>query len=120
MAEHEAWENWDGDDLPEPWQGDHEIEYWIWRVDEDCLVPATPDELARIKEDERTRDALFRLEQLHRREWREARSLKRRLSVLVTWGAGRTRVAVQWLQMKRRHGLAPHSEGARAERSSTQ
>jgi hypothetical protein len=116
MYEHEAW---DGDDLPNPWQGNHDIDYWVWRIDDDRLVPATPDELAHIKEDERTREALFRLEQLHLREWRESRSLKRRLFVMVTWCSGRTRVAVQWLQSKRRHGLALRSEGARAERSSS-
>jgi hypothetical protein len=55
MREREAWE-----DLPDPWDGDHNIEYWVWH--EDRLVPATPEEIARIKEEERTRDALYRLE----------------------------------------------------------
>jgi hypothetical protein len=35
MHEHELW-----DGLPDPWEGDHNIEYWVWH--EDRLVPAPP------------------------------------------------------------------------------
>lgn len=114
MREHEAW---DGDDLPDPWEGDHDIEYWVWR--EDRLVPAASDDLARIQEEERTREALFRLEHMQVCERKQAQSLMRRLSVARLWGSGHVRVAVQWLLTRRRHGLAPHTENARAERSST-
>ena len=112
MHEYEAW-----DDLPDPWEGDHDIEYWVWQ--DDRLIPAPPDDLARITEDERTREALFRLEQVQQCEQREAHDVTRRLATLRAWCASGLRVTVQWLRIRRRHGLVPHREGARAERSST-
>jgi hypothetical protein len=107
-------EPWDG--LPDPWEGDHNIEYWVWH--EDRLVPAPPKEVVCIQEEERTRDAMWRLEQMHERERREARSLKRRLSSIRVWHVGGMPAVVQWLRYRRRHGQAAHAEGARAERSS--
>lgn len=83
-GESEDWDDLpdeDGwDDLPDPWDGDHSIEYWIW--DGSQLIPATCEEVARIREDEHTREMFYRLASLKQGERREARSLKRRLSML--------------------------------------
>lgn len=49
------------DEVPDPWEGKHEIEYWIW--DGVRLVPASAGEVHSIREQERTRDAMWRLEQ---------------------------------------------------------
>jgi hypothetical protein len=111
MYQHEAW-----DDLPDPWEGNHNIEYWVWH--EDRLIPATPQELACIKEDERTRDALWRLEHMHERERREADRMQRRLAALGAWCVGRVRQTVRWLRHRRRHGQPLHQEGAHVERPS--
>lgn len=59
MQEYEA-----ADGLPDPWEGNHSIDYWVWHGDR--LLPATRDELAQISEDERTREALYRLKQMKR------------------------------------------------------
>ena len=111
MRKYEAW-----DGLPDPWEGNHDIDYWVWH--EDRLVPATPEELACIKEDERTREALFRLERLHERGRREARSLAHGLSLLRGWCAEHAEMTVHRLRIKRLQVRSPHHEGARAERSS--
>lgn len=107
MREYEVWDN-----PPDPWEGDHDIEYWVWQVDEDRLMPATPEETARIREEERTRIALCRLEQLRERERSEARSVRRRLS--AAWRAS-VRLTIQWLQIRRRHGLATRTDEVRVE-----
>jgi hypothetical protein len=107
--EHEAWE-----DLRDPWAGDHDIEYWVWHVDR--LVPATPGEVARIQEEERTRDSLYRLERMQQGELHA--SFVPRPFMVRAWGGGGVRRTVQWLRNRRRHGQAPEGEGARAERSS--
>jgi len=112
MREYEAW-----DDLSDPWDGDHDIDYWVWHGDR--LIPATPEELARITEDERTREALFRLEQVQQCEQRQAPGATGRLFALRTWCAGGVGVAVQWLRMRRHRRPVPRTEGVRAERSST-
>jgi hypothetical protein len=54
------------DELPDPWEGDHDIEYWIW--DGTQLVPASADEVHSIREQERTRDAMWRLKLWEARE----------------------------------------------------
>jgi len=117
-------EDWDDDDdddddvlsdFPDPWDGDHNIEYWVW--DGVRLVPATPEERARIQEDERTQAARRRLEQLQEREHREARSLKRRLSTAKVWWRSRASVAMQWLRSTWQPRQSPRAKGAHAEHS---
>jgi len=49
------------DEFPDPWEGEHDIEYWTW--DGTQLVPASADEVHSIREQERTRDAMWRLKQ---------------------------------------------------------
>ncbi|HEY1388749.1 MAG TPA: hypothetical protein VGF38_09410 [Ktedonobacterales bacterium] len=50
--------------FPDPWDGDHSIEYWVW--DGERLVPATPNQQAGIQEMERTASARRRLTRWHR------------------------------------------------------
>jgi len=105
-------------DFPDPWDGDHNIEYWIW--DGVRLVPTTPEERARIQENARTEAARWRLSQLQQRERREARSLMRRLATATSWCGKCVAVAVCWLRSTRhrwypRHFAAP-TEGASVRR----
>jgi hypothetical protein len=77
-----SWSDWNGipDDLddadepddvaatretsfPDPWDGDHAIEYWVWSGDQ--LVPATPSQQAEIQETERIASAHRRLKRWH-------------------------------------------------------
>jgi hypothetical protein len=83
------------------------------------LVPATPEERARIQEDERTQAARRRLAYLQEQEYREAHGLRRRLTTTVKWCSCRVRMTAQWLRSVWRFGQAPRTEGARAERSSS-
>jgi hypothetical protein len=64
------------DELPDPWEGEHDIEYWIW--DGTRLVPASEDEVHSIREQERTRDAMWRLKQWEAGERRAANRLRMR------------------------------------------
>jgi|GEM_PF-3756315 hypothetical protein len=49
--------------FPDPWDGDHAIEYWVWSGDQ--LVPATPSQQAEIQEVERIASARRRLARWH-------------------------------------------------------
>ena len=49
--------------FPDPWDGDHDIEYWVWSGDQ--LVPATPSQQAEIQETERIASARRRLTRWH-------------------------------------------------------
>jgi hypothetical protein len=49
--------------FPDPWDGDHAIEYWVWSGDQ--LVPATPSQQAEIQETERIASARRRLARWH-------------------------------------------------------
>jgi len=75
MCEHTLWrESWGeaqgaSGELPDPWEGEHEIEYWVW--DGTRLVPASAEQLERIREDERTFTAMRRLWQ-HQQAERKA------------------------------------------------
>lgn len=112
-------------ELPDPWDGDHNIEYWVW--DGVRLVPTTPEERARIREDERTQAARRRLMQLQERERHQARKafVMRRLSSAQAWWTSRVRIMthqlpkLQGLQSRWRQGQGPRLEGTRAERPST-
>jgi hypothetical protein len=103
-------------DFPDPWEGDHDIEYWVW--DGVRLVPAKPEERARIQEDERTQAARRRLARLQEHEYHETHSLRRRLTTAMKWCSCRVHMTAQWLRSMWRFGQAPRTEGARAERSS--
>jgi hypothetical protein len=109
MQDHEAW-----DAFPDPWEDDHTIEYWVWRGD--CLVPTTPDEIARIQEDERTRGALRLLRQLCARARREARSVKRWPATMKSLLVGSLPPVLAWLQAMRLRRRGAHEEGTHAER----
>ncbi len=104
-------------DFPDPWDGDHNIEYWVW--DGSRLVPATPEERARIQEDERTQAARRRLAHLQEQEYREAHSLRRRLTTAMKWCSCRLYMTAHWLRSGWHFWQAPRTEGARAERSPT-
>ena len=69
----------DIDDLPDPWEGVHDIEYWVWNGTR--LVPASEEGVQSIREQERTRDALWRLEQWNADERRAARNLRMRTAL---------------------------------------
>ena len=49
--------------FPDPWNGDHDIEYWVWSGDQ--LVPATHSQQAEIQETERIASARRRLARWH-------------------------------------------------------
>jgi hypothetical protein len=63
-----------GDPLPDPFTGDHTIEYWIWTGSR--LVPATPEAAERIRQQEMLEDEEFRarheLQRLYRIRRRQA------------------------------------------------
>ncbi len=67
------------DKLPDPWEGEHDIEYWIW--DGTQLVPASADEVHSIREQERTRDAMWRLKQWEARERHATNRLRMRTAL---------------------------------------
>lgn len=62
--------------FPDPWDGDHDIEYWVW--DGERLVPATPDQQSGIQEMERTASARRRLTR-----WQHEREQEQRLTVRI-------------------------------------
>jgi len=61
-------------ELPDPWDGDHNIKYWT--CDGTRMVPASSEELERIHEDERTFAAPRRLQQPQEAEHRAARAAR--------------------------------------------
>jgi hypothetical protein len=54
----DAIEQISGDPLPDPFTGDHNIEYWIWTGSR--LVPASPEESLRLRRQEELEDEAFR------------------------------------------------------------
>jgi hypothetical protein len=109
-------EDWgDLPDFPDPWEGDHNIEYWVW--DGVRLVPTTPEQRARIQEDERTAAARWRLKQMQEQERREANSAKRRLSTATVWWRGRVSAAMQRLWTRRQPRLSPHTKETKETRA---
>jgi hypothetical protein len=58
-----------GEPFPDPFTGDHDIEYWIWAGDR--LVPASPEAAERLLQQEL-------LEQEEQRRWRERQQAARR------------------------------------------
>ena len=57
--------------FPDPWDGDHAIEYWVWSGDQ--LVPATPSQQAEIQETERIASARRRLARWHNEHGQQQR-----------------------------------------------
>jgi hypothetical protein len=55
----DAIEQMDHDPLPDPFTGDHNIEYWIWTGRR--LVPASPEESERLRRQEALEEEEFRL-----------------------------------------------------------
>lgn len=104
-------------DFPDPWDGDHNIEYWVW--DGVRLVPTTPEQRASIQEDERTAAARRLLAHLQERERREAHSVKHRFVLVKAWCGDHVYVAMQWVRRLSHAGQSPRTEGAHAERSPT-
>src|SRR5690349_20850742 len=56
--------------FPDPWDGNHAIEYWVWSGDQ--LVPATPSQQAEIQETERIASARRRLRRWHNEQQRSS------------------------------------------------
>jgi hypothetical protein len=55
----DAIEQMDHDPLPDPFTGDHNIEYWIWTGRR--LVPASPEESERLRQNEALQEEDIRL-----------------------------------------------------------
>ena len=111
-----SWNDWNGipDDLgesdesddaaaipetsfPDPWDGDHNIEYWVW--DGKRLIPTTPDQQARIQEMERLASTRRRMAQWEH----EQRHISARILIFARM---RQAVAGAW-QMMARHVTRP-------------
>jgi hypothetical protein len=72
-----------GDPLPDPFTGDHNIEYWIWTGSR--LVPASPEAAERIRRQEALEEEEFRLlrerQRFYRiRRWEAFRRIMGRLA----------------------------------------
>lgn len=57
--------------FPDPFTGDHNIEYWIWTGSH--LVPASPDQAERLRRQEALEEEEFRLVRECRRVYRQQR-----------------------------------------------
>jgi hypothetical protein len=57
--------------FPDPFTSDHTIEYWVWTGSR--LVPASPDQAARLRRQEELEAEEFRLLQEHKRAYRQQR-----------------------------------------------
>lgn len=82
------------DDLPDPWEGAHDIEYWVWNGMQ--LAPASDEQVERIHEHERTLAAMSRLErwEAERRQtagWHWAHRVYGRVIEMIAARLGRTR-----------------------------
>jgi hypothetical protein len=104
MQDHATWDN-------------HIIDYWVWRGDH--LVPATPDDSARMEEDEGPRRASRRLAYLRVRDPGKARRMRRRRNVLIAPLMWYPPLVTPWLLAMRPHRRIAHEEGAHAEQSVT-
>jgi hypothetical protein len=60
-----------GDPWPDPFTGDHTIEYWIWTGSR--LVPASPEESERLRRQEALEEEEFRLRRKRQLEYRRQR-----------------------------------------------
>jgi hypothetical protein len=78
----DAIEQMTSEPLPDPFTGDHDIEYWIWTGSR--LVPATPEAADRIRRQEALEEEEFHLlrerQQVYRQQlWQSYRRLAKRL-----------------------------------------
>jgi len=86
--------------FPDPWDGDHAIEYWVWSGEQ--LVPATPRQQAEIQETERIASARRRLRRWHNENGQQ------RLTVRIRIVRGiRQTITGAWRMA--RHGTRPTS-----------
>jgi hypothetical protein len=89
-----------GEPFPDPYTGEHDIEYWIWTGNR--LVPASPEAAERIRQQEASEEEEFRLlrerQQAHRQQrWRSfSRFTKRILSPLRHLAAPLHRFVARW------------------------
>jgi len=84
-----------GEPLPDPYTGDHEIQYWIWTGNR--LVPASPEAAERIRQQEAMeQEELHRLHERQNAYRQQRRQSYRRLAkrlvsplyhLLERWGA---------------------------------
>src|SRR5262245_55512898 len=109
MQDNSTW-----DDLPDPREDDHIIDYWVWRRDR--LIPAAPEDIVRIdeivgaQEHERPHRASRRTVRLRALDLRKA--MRRSLM-------GCPPVVIPWLLAMRSHRRIAHEEEAHAEQSVT-
>lgn len=94
--------------FPDPWDGDHAIEYWVWSGEQ--LVPATPGQQAEIQETERIASARRRLARWHNEHGQQHMTVRTR----IVRGIRQT-MAGAW-QMAR-HGTRPAASPSDAHRS---
>ncbi len=94
--------------FPDPWDGDHDIEYWVWSGEQ--LVPATPSQQAEIQETERIASARRRLRRWHNEHGQQRMTVR----VRIVRGIQQTMAGV-W-QMAR-HGTRPAASPSDAHRS---
>lgn len=117
MQDHATW-----DDLPDPREDDHIINYWVWRRDR--LIPAAPEDIARIdeiagaQEHERPHRASRRPAHMPALDLRKVRNRSRRKAMRVPL-MGCPPLVVPWLLAIRPHRGIAHEEEAHAEQSIT-
>jgi hypothetical protein len=72
-----------GDPLPDPFTGDHNIEYWIWTGSR--LVPASPEDSERLRRQEELEDEEFRArrKEQHQSRFRRRQALRHSLGRLA-------------------------------------
>ena len=83
-----------GEPLPDPFTGDHTIEYWIWTGSR--LVPATPEAAERLRQQEALEQEEYRLlrerqRALRQEHWPSSRRFVKRLEstlhhLIERWG----------------------------------
>ena len=97
--------------FPDPWDGDHDIEYWVWSGDQ--LVPATPSQQAEIQETERIASARRRL-----RRWHNENGQQQHMTVRVRIVRGIQQTMAGAWQMAR-HSTRPAASPSDAHRAAS-
>ena len=119
MQNQETW-----DDLPDPWEGGANVDYWIWC--DDRLVPAQPADVASVSEDsagawedQRMHGAALRRAALRVRHLRTARRQRRQRNMIYAPLMGCPPLVIPWLLAMRPQLRTADEEGAHAKRSVT-
>ncbi|GEM_PF-2365503 len=94
----DAIEQISGEPFPDPFTGEHEIEYWIWTGNR--LVPASPDTVERLRQQE----------ELLREEARLAREQRRTLPVRLRQWSGQSLLRVFAAMRSWRSGISRQAE----------